>query len=296
MGESKRQNGFVDEKMKTTNFKIINAGMPKTASKSCTAAMEILGFKVADVGATFMYFSKDWLDYFNGEVSISDLIEKYDEMGFNMNNDLPGNWQWETLYDNIDDAKVILTVRDTEDKWEASWKNFCKAQVNKNGIWGTRIAPILARLGLLGSLQNNFDKLMLMFLRGLLGVRLEKQKLWKHHFETTAEMNSDFLKDKYVTHNANVIKKVPKHRLLIWNLKDGWEPICKFLDIPIPEQPFPVLNKTTDPLFFDRLRMDLRKGLPWNEWFQLVVPTLTMMLLIYLVIPMAVSYFIYRCL
>ena len=37
-----------------------------------------------------------------------------------------------------------------------------------------------------------------MFLRGLLGIRLEKQKLWKHHFETTAEMNSDFLKDKYV--------------------------------------------------------------------------------------------------
>ena len=25
----------------------------------------------------------------------------------------PGNWQWETLYDNIDDAKVILTVRGT---------------------------------------------------------------------------------------------------------------------------------------------------------------------------------------
>ena len=60
------------------------------------------------------------------------------------------------------------------------------------------------------------------------------------------------------------MKKVPKDRLLIWNLKDGWEPICKFLNVPIPDQPIPVLNKTTDPLFFDRLRVDLRKRLVKN--------------------------------
>ena len=65
----------------------------------------------------------------------------------------------------------------------------------------------------------------------------------------------------FSSHNANVIEKVPKDRLLIWNLKDGWEPICKFLNVPVPDQPIPVLNKTTDPLFFDRLRVDLRKRL-----------------------------------
>ena len=51
-------------------------------------AMEILGFKVADVGATFMYFTQDWLDFIDGNLSITDLIQKYDKMGFNMNNDL----------------------------------------------------------------------------------------------------------------------------------------------------------------------------------------------------------------
>ena len=60
------------------------------------------------------------------------------------------------------------------------------------------------------------------------------------------------------SHNAHVINRVPKDRLLIWNLKDGWEPICNFVNVPIPDQPIPVLNKTTDPLFFDRLRSDLR--------------------------------------
>ena len=88
----------------------------------------------------------------------------------------PGNWQWEALFDNIDDVKVILTVRgkklpskfqiqqnlDNEEKWVASWKNFCAAQVNKNGIWGGGIAPLLMRFGLLGSLQLNFDKLSML--------------------------------------------------------------------------------------------------------------------------------------
>ena len=40
---------------------------------------------------------------------------------------------------------------------------------------------------------------------------------------------------------------VPKEDLLVWNLKDGWEPLCKFLDKPIPEGPIPHDNKTWDP-------------------------------------------------
>ena len=85
------------------------------------------------------------------------------------------------------------------------------------------------RLGLLGSLQKNFDKLsmlhtvcnilyftkeffckgieillvmidhsVLIWLHELLGVPSEKQKLWKHHFQTTAEMDSNFLTKRYV--------------------------------------------------------------------------------------------------
>lgn len=34
---------------------------------------------------------------------------------------------------------------------------------------------------------------------------------------------------------------VPEDRLLIWNLKDGWEPLCKFLGKPIPNTPIPVV-------------------------------------------------------
>ena len=67
------------------------------------------------------------------------------------------------------------------------------------------------------------------------------------------------------SHNANVIKKVPKEKLLIWNLKDGWDPICKFLNVPVPDEPIPVVNKTTDKMFFDNLFQDkIGKKLPWK--------------------------------
>ena len=42
---------------------------------------------------------------------------------------------------------------------------------------------------------------------------------------------------------------VPKEDLLIWNVKDGWEPLCLFLDKEIPDEPFPHDNKTGDVEF-----------------------------------------------
>lgn len=35
---------------------------------------------------------------------------------------------------------------------------------------------------------------------------------------------------------------VPKERLLEWNVQEGWEPLCQFLDKDIPDEPFPHVN------------------------------------------------------
>jgi hypothetical protein len=40
-----------------------------------------------------------------------------------------------------------------------------------------------------------------------------------------------------------VKQTVPKDRLLIFNVKQGWKPLCEFLDVPIPENPFPHKNE-----------------------------------------------------
>ena len=46
----------------------------------------------------------------------------------------------------------------------------------------------------------------------------------------------------YERHTAEVQESIPAHRLLTYDVLDGWEPLCQFLDMPVPDVPFPHLN------------------------------------------------------
>lgn len=50
----------------------------------------------------------------------------------------------------------------------------------------------------------------------------------------------------YEEWNRSVIEKAPADRLVIWNVGDGWQPLCNALDLPIPEIPFPHKNTKAD--------------------------------------------------
>ena len=43
-----------------------------------------------------------------------------------------------------------------------------------------------------------------------------------------------------------VRKEIPPERLLVFEVKDGWEPLCQFLGIPVPQEPFPNANDTAE--------------------------------------------------
>ena len=50
---------------------------------------------------------------------------------------------------------------------------------------------------------------------------------------------------------------VPKEKLLVYEVKDGWEPLCEFLGVPIPNEDFPHLNKKEN---FKGMLKKLMKG------------------------------------
>ena len=52
-------------------------------------------------------------------------------------------------------------------------------------------------------------------------------------------------------HNLYVQSIVPKENLLVWQVSDGWEPLCKFLGKEVPEGPIPHDNKTGDSKFIE---------------------------------------------
>ena len=50
---------------------------------------------------------------------------------------------------------------------------------------------------------------------------------------------------KYYTDSISEVKNVvPKEKLLVFSVKEGWEPLCKFLDLPMPIESFPQTNDT----------------------------------------------------
>ena len=46
----------------------------------------------------------------------------------------------------------------------------------------------------------------------------------------------------YERHNAEVRRDAPADRLLEFRATDGWEPLCRALDLPVPDEPFPHVN------------------------------------------------------
>ena len=67
---------------------------------------------------TIEFLAIPWAEYFDGKLTIEDILKMYEDHGFDANQDWPGNVRWEELYDaSPKGTKVILTVRDHEEVW-----------------------------------------------------------------------------------------------------------------------------------------------------------------------------------
>jgi len=40
------------------------------------------------------------------------------------------------------------------------------------------------------------------------------------------------------------LQNAPKDKLLVYRVSEGWNPLCKFLGVDVPKQPFPHRNKS----------------------------------------------------
>lgn len=58
------------------------------------------------------------------------------------------------------------------------------------------------------------------------------------------------LKEAFAAHNEAVKAAVPGRQLLVYEVKDGWTPLCAFLGVPVPADPFPRTNDRGE--FWDR--------------------------------------------
>ena len=204
-------------------MKVICAGWGRTGTRSLKYALEHLTGKPSYHMQNILLNKKDAKKWHN---SIFLHNEKFDwediYKGYGACLDFPSCNYYKELMEYYPDAKVILTVRDAE-SWVKSW-NVLNNQILKSFTF--RFLAKIPRTSF--KLQKDIHNKMILGIDGAFqGVKSDKERM-----------------KKFEEWNQSVIDYVPKERLLVYEVKDGWAPLCKFLDAPIPDMSFFYKNKT----------------------------------------------------
>src|SRR5947209_1084232 len=88
-------------------------------------------------------------------------------------------------------------------------------------------------------------------------VRMVDTVVWQGTFGGAFE-DKDRAIDIFERHNREVVERVPRERLLVFDVAEGWEPLCRFLGVPVPTEPFPHLN---DRASFGQMIRERRPGM-----------------------------------
>ncbi len=133
--------------------------------------------------------------------------------------DWPGAHYWEQTIAAFPDAKVVHSVRPAE-RW---WASFDKT---------------------IGKLLERYPELDLPPpIREILD--MNRYFIGDGTFDGKFR-NKDTAIAAFEKRTAEVKEKVPSERLLVFDVTEGWEPLCTFLEVPVPDQPFPHHNLRAD--------------------------------------------------
>jgi hypothetical protein len=204
--------------------KVIGAGLPRTATTTQLIALEMLGlpcYHMRDMMGDLSKSVPQWRQALEGNGPWDELFEGKESVV-----DFPGSYYWRELMDVYPDAKVLLSVRSAE-SWVESMHNTIAA------IWfGDNLMHHLCMA------QYHVDPVYASWLDVLRDMWVKEDMMFSHGGDRQ-EMAKEF--DRW---NQAVIDTVPAERLLVWHPKDGWEPLCEFLEVDVPEEPVPNVNDT----------------------------------------------------
>jgi hypothetical protein len=204
-------------------MRLIGAGLPRTGTLTQKLALEQLGLGpcyhwvnvIADLDQVGL-----WDRAMDGEAVWDEVFAGHDSTV-----DWPGGYFYRELIDVYPQAKVLLSVRDPE-SWERSFRET---------IWtmsyGSSLMPLLAHAR--AEVDPRFQSYLALVDRMFWGPQ-----------GTFADGNAEpaQLIEQMQRHHEQVKAAVPPDRLLVWEVGEGWEPLCEFLDVPVPDGPLPHAN------------------------------------------------------
>jgi len=208
-------------------LKVIGAGFGRTGTLSLKAGLVKLGFKKTHHMEDVMTSAKQaqlWHDVAFDQPPQWDAI--YD--GYLAAVDFPSSAYYKELLAQYPQARVVLTVREFEG-WYASAKGTIYAVDQTMPGWLKTLVPSVGRV---------FAMIERVIWQGVFAGRFEDKEHTRAVFEA---------------HIENVKAHVPADQLLVYQVKEGWDPLCEFLGCDVPTEDFPHLNDTE--AFQKRLRV-----------------------------------------
>ena len=195
-------------------MKLIGASFPRMGTLSTKAALEQLGLGPCYHFLTQFERPQDvdvWQAAAEGKpVDWTALFADFQSVV-----DWPASLFYKQFMAMHPEAKVLLNVRDPEAWYESMLKTVYLA--SQAGL----SAPPESVLGRMGRMIDT----------------LAWQPLFHGRFE-----DKPYALSVFERHNQEVQVYVPADRLLVWEVTEGWKPLCRFLDIQEPDTPFPRLN------------------------------------------------------
>jgi Sulfotransferase domain len=204
-------------------MRLIGAGLPRTGTLTQKLALEQLGLGpcyhwvnvIADLDQVAL-----WDKAMDGQAPWELLFA-----GHNSTVDWPGGYFYRELADAYPEAKVLLSVRDPE-AWERSFRET---------IWtmshGDSLMPLLAHAR--AEIDPRWERYLALVDRMFWG---PQGTFAAGHAEPAQ------LIEQMLAHHEQVKRTVAPERLLVWEVGEGWEPLCEFLDVPVPADPLPHAN------------------------------------------------------
>lgn len=199
------------------SLEIVGPGFGRTGTNSLKIALEHLGFgpchhmyEVRDKAELL----PDWEAAARGERVDWNRVF----LGYRSQVDWPGARYWRELTRHFPEAKVILTVCDPD-----AWFDSVQAT----------IAPFLAARGSHPSPHVNAIAEM--------GYQTVEAQVFHGRMS-----DRDHATRVFREHIAEVQAEIPAHRLLTLDLREGWEPLCEFLEVEVPDIPFPKTNSSKE--------------------------------------------------
>jgi hypothetical protein len=210
-------------------LKVIGVGFGRTGTMSLKVALETLGFgpcyhmiEVFENPEHVGFWEAAWRG------------EPVDWDAFFADYEATVDWPACTFYGELlkrnPDAKVLLSVRDSE-KWYGSTR--------------TTIYE-LGKITTGSCLSRVVFAFVDLFVPGVFGIgRMGNEIIWEGTFDGRFEDKAHAI-EVFERHNREVLRRIPEGQLLVYEVKQGWGPLCEFLGVEAPEEPFPRLNDTAE--------------------------------------------------